>query len=116
MTPLEIFFDSWSLPDHAARKTRLEDAITPDSKYVDARTDDWWPGPHAIADHIGGFVAAHPKGRMVVLSVDHTENWGRANVAMRFPDRRDHVDQYFFTPTTGKIERMIGFLGTGALE
>lgn len=116
MTEIETFFSAWAKADAVERKATLDTVLHPDVSYADPRTETALTGVDAISDYLGMFTQMAPGAEAIVLKSDMIQSTLRATVAFRMADGKVQHGQYFVEPASGKIERLVGFVGTGAVE
>lgn len=118
--PIASFFDAWKLEDAATRLTQIKSAVIGDISYDDPRTPDTIKGIDALSDYVGMFSANAPGWSATVIKSDTTAGMTRATVAFggMGPDGKEMVQhgQYFVETDGNLITRMVGFVGTGAVD
>ena len=111
------FFSAWSMDDATARAATIAAAMTPDATYADPRTPSVLDGPAAVSDYIGMFAEAAPGATVVVVKSGETQGSILATIAFRMAGGMEQMGQYFVeVADDGRINRMVGFVGTGAPE
>ncbi|MDJ0638273.1 MAG: nuclear transport factor 2 family protein [Paracoccaceae bacterium] len=116
MSAVEEFFSAWAKSDAAERASILSAAVAPDVTYADPRTDAPVTGPEALSEYVGMFSQAAPGAEALVIKSDTIHGMARVTVAFRMPNGMEQMGQYFVEPADGPIQRMTGFVGTGAPE
>lgn len=118
--PISTFFDAWALSDADARIDMIKSAVTSSVQYDDPRTPDTIKGIDALSEYVGMFSANAPGWSASVLKTDSTAGMSRSTVAFggKGPDGNDMVQhgQYFVEMDGDLISRMVGFVGTGAVD
>lgn len=114
------FFDAWALTDATERASLIASAVGAKVYYTDPRTPSPITGPAALADYVGMFSANAPGWSAKVVKQDTCAGVIRATVAFGGPgpDGSTKVQhgQYFIETDGDLIVRMVGFVGTGAVD
>jgi len=115
---IERFFEAWSMTDEAERRDTISEVFESSGQYADPRSPDVLVGHDAIADYVAMFSANAPGWTARVVKSDRTAGLTRATVAFggKGPDGSEMIQhgQYFAETNDERIERLIGFVGTGA--
>lgn len=116
---IEQFFDAWGMDDGAERSAAITNCFADTGTYADPRSDGLLTGPSAITTYVDMFSANAPGWSARVVKSDETAGTIRCTVAFGGPgpdgDMVQH-GQYFAQMDEGQITRMVGFVGTGAVE
>ena len=116
MPNIDDFFAAWGMDDASDQNAAIKAACSDNVTYADPRTDEPLKGPDALAAYVAMFAEAAPGATASVVKSDTIQDTIRVTVAFRMPNGMEQMGQYFVEPAQGKITRMTGFVGTGALE
>lgn len=116
MSEITTFFAAWGMAEASTRDAAIRDAVADTVTYADPRTEAPLTGPDALSSYIGMFTEMAPGATANVVKEDMIHGMARVTVAFRMADGMEQHGQYFIEPSEGKITRMTGFVGTGALE
>lgn len=114
-TSIQGFFAAWSETDDARRHAAIAAAFAETGQYADPRTSAPLTDTSAISDYVGQFIEAAPGAAADVIALDQHHGVSRATIAFRMANGMEQLGQYFVElDNTGRISRMVGFVGTGA--
>jgi hypothetical protein len=114
---ITTFFDAWGMSDADARRAAIQKSLASTATYADPRTDAPLTGPDAVAEYVGMFSAQAPGAVAEVVGADARDGVTRATIAFKMPNGMQQLGQYFVEiGQDGQINRMVGFVGTGAPE
>ena len=117
MPSVETFFAAWSEVDDAARSDMMKTVVSEEIVYADPRTEEALEGLGAVAEYVGMFAKTAAGATASVIKYDAHHGIARVTVEFKMPDGRTQHGQYFVQPSgDAPIQRMIGFVGTGAPE
>ncbi len=118
--PVATFFDAWQLESSDARLEKITSAVTETIQYDDPRTPETVNGINALNTYVGMFSANAPGWSAKVVGSDTTAGMIRATVEFggMGPDGKEMVQlgQYYVEMEGDLINRMVGFVGTGARD
>jgi len=118
--PISTFFDAWQLESADGRLEKITSAVTQNISYDDPRTPQTVKGIEALSEYVGMFSANAPGWTAKVVASDTTASLIRVTVAFggTGPDGKEMIQlgQYFVEQEGGLVSRMVGFVGTGAVE
>ena len=118
--PIATFFSAWQLEAAEERQQTITSAVAANVDYVDPNTPQPIGDVGALCDYVGMFSANAPGWSAKVVKSDSIGGMTRATVAFggKGPDGNDMVQlgQYFVETDGALITRMVGFVGTGAME
>ena len=111
---VQAFFSAWTMEDAGLRRATIDAALAAGASYADPRTPEPITDAAALSDYVGQFIAAAPGAAVEVVKSDSRQGVTRATIAFRMAGGIEQTGQYFIeTDGSGRITRMIGFVGTG---
>lgn len=114
---LKDFFAAWVEPDADGRAALIASAIGDSFYYVDPRTPEPISSAATMDAYAGKFLAMCPPGARVEVIEPMDVKGGHARATVRFimSPEMQQTGQYFADlDGSGKITRLIGFVGKGA--
>ncbi len=115
---IPAFFSAWSISDDAERSAVLTGCLADTVSYADPRAPQIMTGIDALNGYLAMFSASAPGMEASVVNLNTIQGTHRATVSFGMPGSdQAQLGQYFVElDDTGKIARMVGFVGLGAPE
>lgn len=109
------FFAAWAEPDEAARDRQILGALGATILYAYPRTTA--PLTHAqdVAAYVGQFTKSAPGWPVEAVHLTRTLDFVRATVRFGSGDQTQWGQYTADLDPAGKITRLVGFVGTGAV-
>jgi len=120
MNSIVTFFEAWQLGSEGGAAKKVASVVTADVEYDDPRTPETLKGVDALSQYVEMFSANAPGWSAKVLKSDSVADIVRVTVAFGGvgPDGKEMTQygQYFVELNGDLISRIVGFVGTGAVE
>jgi hypothetical protein len=114
---IEAFFAAWGEADAGALNAALTEVISSEISYLDPRTDAALTSADAVTEYVAMYSTMAPGATAKAAVISETGGVFRATVEFAMPDGMKQFGQYFIeADAAGKLTRMVGFVGTGAME
>jgi len=113
---LNAFFTAWALEDAEARNAQIDTALGDTILYADPRTEAPLTSGDAVKDYVGMFSKMAPGMPVSVANVSTTLAYARATVQFGAGDQSQWGQYIADLDDTGKITRLVGFVGMGTPE
>jgi hypothetical protein len=108
------FFTAWGDANRATQVTSISEALTDDARYSDPRTEAPLIGPKAVTGYVAQFAEMAPGAVVEAVDVAERDGVTRATVEFRMANGMVQMGQYFIeSDNSGKLSRLVGFVGTG---
>ena len=108
------FFAAWAVQDDATRDAEIAATLGADIFYADPRTPAPLTTPEAVAHYVGQFSKSAPGWPVEAVHLSTTLSFVRATVRFGAGDQAQWGQYTADLGDSGRITRLIGFVGTGA--
>ncbi|MDA9008780.1 nuclear transport factor 2 family protein [Alphaproteobacteria bacterium] len=108
------FFAAWGDADNNAQAKTIAETLANDARYADPRTEAPLIGPEAVANYVAQFAQMAPGAMVEAVDVAERDGITRATVEFKMANGMVQMGQYFIEmDASGKLSRLVGFVGTG---